>query len=409
MEEERQRRPHYYIEGILRFVVRSELKVPVVVFDNADHFDIDFQQHVYQYARSLYEKTICLVVLPITDRTSWQLSKHGALQSFDHRAFFLPTPSTEQIIRKRIAFLETKIAKEREKPTERYFVRQGIYLSIDDIANFTRTLQRVFLQTSIISSMIGDLANHDVRRALNLTRNFVMSPHLEIEDLVSAYIAGTAIDVPLYRAMRALIRGQYDIYPVGQNDYVQNLFALNSDLATTPLLGARILQMLNDVPVDERNEALVEVDQVVGYFGSAGVEARATNLWLDAMLKTGLCLSYDPTVQEVAPTLNIEISPSGRLHLRWAMEKNEYLGAMGDVTPLLNESTYQVVRDAGRDRNKTGWRRKLAAFIEYLLQEDATYCSLPNHAAYEGQMRLTKMLEGKASALLREIGDLPKP
>jgi GTPase SAR1 family protein len=274
MEDERQRRPHVYIEGMLRFVVRSERKIPVIVFDNADHFDIGFQQQVYQYARSLYEKTVCLIVLPITDRTSWQLSKHGALQSFDHQAFFLPTPSAEQIIRKRIDFLELRIKKEREKPSNRYFVKQGIYLSIEDIANFTRTLQRVFLQTSIISSMIGDLANHDVRRALNLTRSFVMSPHLEIEDLISAYIAGTAVEVPLFRATRALVRGQYDIYPVGQNDYVQNLFALNSDLTTTPLLGARILQMLSDVPVNERNEALVEVDQVVGYFSSAGVEAR---------------------------------------------------------------------------------------------------------------------------------------
>jgi GTPase SAR1 family protein len=408
MEDERQRRPHVYIEGMLRFVVRSERKIPVIVFDNADHFDIGFQQQVYQYARSLYEKTVCLIVLPITDRTSWQLSKHGALQSFDHQAFFLPTPSAEQIIRKRIDFLELRIKKEREKPSNRYFVKQGIYLSIEDIANFTRTLQRVFLQTSIISSMIGDLANHDVRRALNLTRSFVMSPHLEIEDLISAYIAGTAVEVPLFRATRALVRGQYDIYPVGQNDYVQNLFALNSDLTTTPLLGARILQMLSDVPVNERNEALVEVDQVVGYFSSAGVEARATNLWLDAMLKTGLCLSYDPTVQVVAPTLDIEISPSGRLHLGWAVDTFEYLGAMGDVTPLLTESTYQLMHDVGRGRSTSVWRRKIAAFVMYLLGEDDAYFSLPQHAAYEGQVRLRKKLEGLASLLAREIGELGK-
>ena len=126
------------------------------------------------------------------------------------------------------------------------------------------------------------------------------------------------------------------------------------------------------------------------------------------MLKTGLCLSYDPTVQVVAPTLDIEISPSGRLHLGWAVDTFEYLGAMGDVTPLLTESTYQLMHDVGRGRSTSVWRRKIAAFVMYLLGEDDAYFSLPQHAAYEGQVRLRKKLEGLASLLAREIGELGK-
>lgn len=405
MEEQRQRKPHEYIEGMLRFVVSSELKIPVIIFDNADHFDIEFQQRVYQYARSLYEKTVCLIVLPITDRTSWQLSKHGALQSFDHQSFFLPTPATEQIIRKRIEFLERRIADEHQKPDDRYFVREGIYLSIGDIANFTRTLQHVFLQTSIISTVIGDLANHDVRRALNLARNFAISPHLKIEDLIKSYIANTSVEVPVYRAVRALVRGHYDIYPSGQNDYVQNIFALNSDLITTPLLGVRILQLLADVPRNERNEALILTGQIVDYLSDAGIEARATKLWLDEMLKTGLCLSYDPTVQSIDAASQIEISPSGRQHLRWASGNYEYLGQMAEVTPLMSEAAYELMRD--EDRRRTGWRPKLAAFLEYLLREDSAYCTLPVHSVYEGQARLRKELEGAAAHLDLSIQRVP--
>jgi GTPase SAR1 family protein len=403
MEDQRQRRPHDYIEGMLRFVVKSQQKVPVIIFDNADHFDIDFQQSVYQYARSIYEKTICLIVLPITDRTSWQLSKHGAIQSFDHQSFFLPTPSTDEVIRKRIEFLEERIANEAQRPEDRYFLRQGIYLSITDIANFTRTLQRVFLQTSLISADIGDLANHDVRRALHLTRNFATSPHLKIEDLISAYVAGTAVQVPRFRAVRALVRGQHDIYPVGQNDFVQNLFALHTDIGTTPLLGVRILQLLADAPTNERNEALLRVDQITEYFASAGVDSQAVAAWLDAMIKTGLCLSYDPTVQAIESTLDVEVSPAGRLHLRWALDNSEYISAMSEVTPLRSETTYELLREA--DRNRNGWRSKTVPFLQYLLAEDASYCTLPTHESYEGQARILRRVEGFMTLLARELSD----
>ena len=196
IEDMRTNRPHEYIQGLIRHVVNNRKALPVVVFDNADHFDIDYQQRVYQYARSIYEECLCLIILPITDRTSWQLSKHGALQSFDHEALFLPTPPTGEIIRKRVEFIERRIDIETTRPDDRYFVERGISLRLDDIAAFTRGLQRVFIETRDVARWTGDLANHDVRRTLNLIRAFIGSPHLRVAELVSAYISGSAIEMP---------------------------------------------------------------------------------------------------------------------------------------------------------------------------------------------------------------------
>lgn len=386
LEGLRQDRSHEYIKGLMRHIVNNQLRLPVIIFDNADHFDIEFQQRVYQYARSFYEATICLVLLPITDRTSWQLSKHGSLQSFDHEALFLPTPPTVEILRKRIHFLEQRVEVQRERPDGRYFIERGIHLSVDDIAGFTQSLQRIFLQTSNISRWIGELSNHDVRRALQLARDFVTSPHLEVVDLLKAYVAASAMDVPLRRATAAMIRGHYDIYPIGQHHFVQNVYALNEDLETTPFLGIRLLQMLADIPLDEHRAALVNVDHIVGYFNGLNIEARAVHLWLDAMLKTGLCLNYDPTVTEMSDARQVEISPSGRLHLDWGIRNLDYIGAMADVTPVLVEETHAQMVEA--IRAKGGWVTKTRLFMNYLVHEDKMYCMVPEHEAYKSQKRL---------------------
>jgi hypothetical protein len=390
VEDIRRHEPHEYIQGIIRHIVNSRIMLPVLVFDNADHFSIEFQQRVYQYARSLYEPTLCLIILPITDRTSWQLSKHGALQSFEHEAFFLPAPPTDQIIRKRIEFMEQQVAAERERPDDRYFIGKGISLSIDDLSAFARSLQRVFLQTSNVSTWIGALANYDVRRTLELARSFISSRHLRVLDLLNAYIAGTSVDIHQNRAAKALIRGHYDIYPARQHDFVQNLFALNEDLETTPLLGARILQLLSDVPVREREGALIDVDEIVVYSAGMNIENRAVYLWLDAMLKSGLLLSYDPTVEDISLVHQVEIAPSGKQHLYWAIANFEYLSAMADVTPLLSEVTFAHMQDSLR--SKGGWREKTATFIDYLLTEDEMYCIAPDHAGYESQRRIRASL-----------------
>jgi energy-coupling factor transporter ATP-binding protein EcfA2 len=398
LEDKRNSKANEYFEGLLRHVVTNRKMVPVVIFDNTDHFAIEFQQQVYQYARSLFERVLCLVLLPITDRTSWQLAKHGALQSFEHEAFFLPTPPTEQVIKKRIEFLESRIDATRERPEDRYFVAQGISLSIPDLTAFTRTLQTIFLQTSDISQWIGDLANHDIRRTLTLARQFVGSPHLGVGDLLKAYIARSAVEVNQIYAQRALIRGHYDVYPTGQQDFVQNLYCLNSDLETTPLLGVRILQLLADVPVTEHHGALIEVDRIGTYCAGMNVEIRATQLWLNALLKAGLIISYDPSMDDIEDAGQVEISPAGKHHLLWAKGEFEYVSAMAQATPLLDESVFRTLEADVRSQR---WRMLASHFIGYLLQEDKMYCSTPDHQGYQSQLRVAAGLDAVRDRLER--------
>ncbi len=403
IESIRRDRPHDFISGLIRHIVRNRKKLPVLVFDNADHFDIAFQESVYQYARSIYQPNLCLVVLPVTDRTSWQLSRHGALQSFEHEALYLPTPATEAIIKKRIAYIEERVGRDRERPDDRYFIDRGVSLSLDDLTAFTRSLQNVFLETEGIATAIGNLSNQDVRRALRLARYFVTSPHLEVEDLLKIYLSASATAVRPGRAYRALMRGKYDIYPSEQHEFVQNLFTMSGDIETSPLLGTRILRLLHDAPVTEHEGALVGIDQVFDYCEGMGVEARATEAWLDALLKTGLCQNYDPTVTDVVQASRIEASPAGRQHLSWATGNIDYLSAMADVTPLRDEGVFNAMAEAVGGGGG-GWREKTRIFIDYLLDEDARYCALPSHVAYDGQKEVREELgaASKARVLMQQ-------
>lgn len=74
--------PNLYVKRLLCHAVRGRSLLPCLVFDNTDHFPQTYQEHVFQFAQSLFRGGLSFVICPITDRTIWQLPKQGPLQSY---------------------------------------------------------------------------------------------------------------------------------------------------------------------------------------------------------------------------------------------------------------------------------------------------------------------------------------
>ena len=399
IEKIRTDNPHLYIQRLIGNIVKSRKKVPCIIFDNADHFSIEFQERVFQYARSIYENEICLVITPITDKTSWQLTRQGALQSFHSEVLYLPVPSPKKVMQKRIEYIEEKISETKGRESGTYFFSRGIRLNIKDLKVFVACLQKVFLETGDVALWLGNLSNYDIRRCLDLARDVMTSPYLKVPELYKAYILKTSLGIPEHTIKKAIIRGKYDIYPVGQHGFVQNIYALNTEINTTPFLGVRILQLLKDVQFKDiqGSQTYMHIDQVYDYFSAMSVEHRVVSFWLDAMLKSGLCLSYDPTIKDIADAGKIEISPSGLQHLMWGLHDTTYMMSMLCVTPLLDRDTFSSLEKLFKEnRLKYSWKKIITLFINYLLREDALYCNMPEHEAYNGQKKLLKKLKATA-------------
>lgn len=388
IERRREERPHEYIQRLVRHIVRSRTKIPCIVFDNADHFTIEFQERVFQYARSIYESEICLIIMPITDRTSWQLSREGALRSFESESLFLPTPSPKVVLMKRIEFLEEKLAEEKREPGKGYFIGRGIPLSIDNLAGFAAALQAIFLRKGEVSWWIGNLANRDVRRCLEIAKSLVTSPHIEVYELLKTYFAHSHIYVPPYKIKRALIRGQYDIYPMGVHTFVRNIYSIDDEVETSPLLGLRLLRLLRDAQKSGNEDPFLTLDQAVEYCRAMLVEPSVTMAWLSRLLEFGLCLSYDPTVTAISDAGKIELAPAGFQHLRWGTRDTTYAQAMLEVTPLADRATFEKFSNLATKPPRETWREELECFVDYLVAEDAKYCRVPEHEAFKNQRRL---------------------
>jgi energy-coupling factor transporter ATP-binding protein EcfA2 len=386
VENIREQKPHEYLKRLIRHIAKGRKRLPCLIFDNADHFTIEFQEKIFQYARSIYESELCLIIMPITDRTSWQLSREGALRSFENESLYLPTPEPKVILQKRITYFEEKLKEEKKESGKGYFFARGITLSIENLTAFSILLQNIFLKTGDTSFWIGNLANRDIRRCLELAKNVIISPHIEVKELLKAYVSNSSIEIPPHKIRKALIRAGYDIYPTGVNNFVHNIFALDEEIETSPLLGIRILKLLRDIQDGE--DKSVTINQIVEYFGAMSINQITVHSWLEKMLEKGLCFNYDPTVTTVYKATSLELSPSGFQHLIWGLRESNYLMAMMEVTPLMDLGIFEQLSNLAKQPRANVWKAELEAFINYLISEDAKFCLIPEHEAYLSQKKI---------------------
>lgn len=219
------------------------------------------------------------------------------------------------------------------------------------------------------------------------------------------YFTKSNLTVNFEDVKRGIICGRYDIYPVGDHQFVQNVFALTHEVDASPLLGLRILRCLSDARfIDAEGKShFIETERVLEYFATIGVSAHCTRRWLDVMLKCGLIWSYDPTSRSVDQAKQIEISPCGLHHLAWGTTDWVYLESMSIVTPISDASTFQQMECYFNSGSTSARRLAIVKFIENAIREDKQVCLIPQHETFAGQHEIIVQLQAVAAELKGRI------
>lgn len=389
--------PDRYVTGLLHDAVRSRKLMPCLIFDNTDHFPQSFQERVFQFAQSIHRNNFSFVICPITDRTIWQLSKQGPFQSYETKAFYLPIPSTKDVLEKRVGFLKEKLQEGREKKSGHYFMAKGIRLSIPDLGAFAACIDDVFLQTEYVSRTIGWLSNHDIRRSLNIAQKIITSPIISIEELIKAYIAGDRLTIPTFKIRQALIFGDYNQFNQEAHDYILNVFTVSPECITSPLTKLSLLSLLMDKEsqASDAESQYLTVEDIQNYFEPCGLPAAVIRQHLGELLKYRLVEPYDPTDKSVYENQRVRISHCGRIHFEFALRDDVYVTSMALTTGVRSGNLVAVLRSIrSRRMGRNDWREVSKEFIEYVLSEDRTFASIPAHTTYKGQVLLRRGIGG---------------
>ena len=243
-----------------------------------------------------------ILIVPMTERTVWQLHKEGPIQSYKAKSFYLPVPSTKKVLEKRIQYVGKELA-EQSSDAGQYALPNGVRISIDNLKAFAACLENVFIENEFIARRIGFLSNFDIRRSLELSRRLMTSHHIGVDDLVAAYLAGNRIYIPRSRITSGLVNGPHDHFRQDQSSFILNLFEVDASAISSPLLKLRLLSLLLDKENSVKNplESYLTIGEIEGYFEPMGVPAQVTRANLQQLISYRLVSPYDPTEADVRP------------------------------------------------------------------------------------------------------------
>lgn len=390
--DRRQRKPFEYLSSILKRAVRQRSIVPCIVFDNADNHPALFQDAVFQYAYSLHQEVLSVVVVPITDRTIWRLSKAGALQSYSAKTFYLPVPSTKDVLEKRVLFIKRKLEDGVDKGKQ-YFTSRGLRISMENMPAFAACVEEAFIRTDFVSRRVGWLTNYDLRRSLELSQKIITAPILKVDDLVAAYFAKRSISITEMRVTQSLLYGDYNKFRQDSHEYVLNLFSIEVGCLNSPLLRMSILRLLKDKEnaASDAAGAHMSFEEIDHYFEAMRVATRQTLSAVRELVKYRLAEPYEPNIEEITPTTKIAITFSGHMHLEMALNDMVYIEQMAQTTPIRSESTLRNIRGIISKRSgQTEWDKIRKAFSEYCIHEDKLLMNIPLHPSYSSQDALRR-------------------
>jgi len=398
-----EKKPQEYVKKLLNNSISSRKLMPCIVFDNTDHFSQSFQESVFQFAQSIYRECFSFIICPITDRTVWQLSKSGPFQSYDHRDFYLPVPSTKEVLTKRVEFIKLKAQEESETSRE-YFTNKGIRLSIPDVKAFAWSVETIFVNEDYVGRMVGWLANFDIRRGLKIAQRIITSPIIDISELVKAYTLEKFR--PQYlNIKKALLLGDYNHFYQQDSSFILNLFEVGANDVTSPLLRLSVLRLLIDVDSDtlEAEKRYRSVEDILNYFEPTTVSRTLIKENLKALLDYRLIEPYDPTDTNIYESQRVKITHCGRIHYEFVTDDKEgvYMREMALMTPVVSQTYILNIRQllieneklSDQDlQNFINFSKIVRLFVEYCLEQDRFYISLPKSTSYQNQNNLRDIL-----------------
>ncbi|BBF78559.1 type I restriction endonuclease [Acinetobacter ursingii] len=396
LEKEVQENREGYLEKLLHFSIHNRRKLPIVIVDNTDEFTLEFKIQVFQLCNAYRRKVkLCMLMFPVTDKSAWSFSKTDIFTIHQSRSFFLPTPAPREVFRKRIEYLNKKLIKADISERKEYLSSKGIRIALNDISNFAKVLEDVFVENNFTAKTLGELTNYNIRSIMNLSKRIITSPVMKIEDLITSFVTTEPINYTKF--IDALLRGDYEAYKssTGEDFGVISTFKVNSTRSHSPLLNLRILALLrvkkfNGRDVEERH---LTVQSFTNYFEALGVDSIDIELCLKDLVMMRLVEPYDPSTSVLSDSQKLAITYKGLAHYELSTKNPVYFYQMAITTGISDPEVASDIRSYYKSdkffSDKTSYIRR--KFAEYLIYEDKKYLvEVHDKDQFECQRELTK-------------------
>lgn len=259
----------------------------------------------------------------------------GALSGYHTKAFTIPPPRLDEVVRKRLEFAQKITSGE-------------IALSyLKAQANFSKLHQliEVFLYSldtnRELLTFLNNTSNENIRKAIEIIKKFFGSGHVDMEKILDIYNDSGKYLIPLHELLRSVIFSD-NIHFSPTNTEIINVFDVRHYNSNEHFILLLLIGILDDYSKNSRNNGFVSIPETYSYLQGIGFTPPQIDSVLDfAYAKKMFEISQkgdklDTEIQE----LQIRATNLAIYHLHFLIKSFTYIDAIIVDTPII-DSTYR--------------------------------------------------------------------
>ena len=343
----------------------------VLILDNTDQFSSEVQDFCFQVLAEIYSAINCLSIITIREERFFRSKKLGVLDAYETTQYHISSPRADKVFLQRLNYFIDSLNDDA------FFhdlvdTNTNELLSKEDFQKYFRVFQKDFHKKANLYSFLVACAQKDMRKALDLFRELVVSGYMNINEILST--THNTYTLQVHQVLKPIMTPQKYFYEEDASS-VPNILKLRFSEHGSHFTSIRILKLLNNNPGYE-SLAIVK-SELVTIFGmeedfNKNIAALIEYKLIEANIKVD---EYIPDIEDII------ITPYGKYFIERLIHFFTYLDLICTDCDFYNEETANFIAKSANEeyrlftKGNRGERlqyriKKTNAFIEYLVQQE---------------------------------------
>jgi hypothetical protein len=322
-----------HLKRSLEYICKHQQKQIITFVDNCDQRSDSDQETAFLVAQEFASEWPMIVFISIRPETFHRTKKDtGALSGYHTKAFTIPPPRLDDVIRKRLEFAQ-KITN-GDIQLSRLSNKTSFTKLNDLIEVFVISLDR----NPALLTFLNNISNENIRNAVQLIKKFFGSGHVDMEKILDIYYTQGHYTIPLHELLRSVIFSD-NIHFAPTNSEIVNLFECRHHNDNEYFIILFLVSILDDYSKNSRNDGFVSISEIYSYLQGLGY----TSTQIDSVLNFAYSKKLFETSHKGGSLdfnnigLKIRATNLAIYHLRFLVNSFTYVDAIIVDTPIFNK------------------------------------------------------------------------
>jgi len=356
--------------------LRDEKKHEIVfILDNTDQYSSEIQDFCFQVLAEVNSAIKCLSIITIREERFFRSKKLGVLDAYETTQYHISSPQADKVFLQRLNYLINSLDDDTffNSLIENHDVSKNSRVTKENFKKYFLVFVKDFRRKGNLYSFLISCAQKDMRMALDLFRELVVSGYMNISEMIST--EGNIFTLQIHQVLKPLMIPQKYFYDE-KSSSIPNIFQLRHLENGSHFTAIRTLIYLNKNHNSYFSLAVMKTDFLIKMNIEDDFMKNLSMLIKYKLLEANIKVDeYDPAIEEIT------ITPYGKYFIEKLIHFFTYLDLICTDCEIYSEEAENfIVRSANDEyklfnRGKRLERLKLRIlktneFVKYLIKEE---------------------------------------